>query len=166
MSHPSCHRPPDGRAAAHPAGESDHGRRHSDRGPSLREQRLASSGREYHGAAALPTGTLTLPFTDIEASTRPARDPGEQYAPLLAEHQRRLRGAASAHGGTEVTRRATRFQAGLRPREGAHRLVGGVARTLAPASFRRSVRTPTIMDAAVAGTTLSAIPSDRLLHQS
>jgi hypothetical protein len=34
-----------------------------------------------------------------------------------------------------------------------------------PASFRRSVRPPTIMSAAVAGTAFSAIPSEPQLHQ-
>ena len=57
----------------------------------------------------LPTGTLTLLFSDIEGSTRLLRELGDGYPPLLAEHQRRLRAAAAAHGGVEVNTQGDAF---------------------------------------------------------
>ena len=50
----------------------------------------------------LPTGEITLLFTDIEGSTRLARDLGDAWAEALAEHRRVVRGAVAAHGGAEV----------------------------------------------------------------
>jgi class 3 adenylate cyclase len=38
----------------------------------------------------LPTGTVTLLFTDIEGSTRLLHEFGERYADVLAEHRRVL----------------------------------------------------------------------------
>jgi len=52
--------------------------------------------------AELPTGTVTLLFTDIEGSTRLLHELGEQYADVLAEHRRTLRNAFGRHGGVEV----------------------------------------------------------------
>jgi predicted ATPase/class 3 adenylate cyclase len=51
---------------------------------------------------ALPTGTVTLLFTDMEGSTRLLAAIGEQYGTLLAEHHRLLREVWAQHGGTEV----------------------------------------------------------------
>jgi predicted ATPase len=52
---------------------------------------------------ALPTGTVTLLFTDVEGSTQLLHDVGEElYADLLAEHRQSLRRAFAAHGGVEV----------------------------------------------------------------
>jgi DNA-binding NarL/FixJ family response regulator/class 3 adenylate cyclase len=50
----------------------------------------------------LPTGTVTLLFTDLEGSTQLVRELGDDYATLLADHRRLLREAASRHGGHEV----------------------------------------------------------------
>jgi predicted ATPase/class 3 adenylate cyclase len=50
----------------------------------------------------LPTGTVTFMFTDIEGSTRLLQRVGESYPDLLAEHDRILREAIDAGGGTEV----------------------------------------------------------------
>ena len=52
--------------------------------------------------ADLPTGTVTLLFTDIEGSTRLVEKLGDQYADLLAEHQRALRNAFQSRNGVEV----------------------------------------------------------------
>ena len=41
----------------------------------------------------LPSGTVTLVFTDIEGSTRLLRELGERYADVLAEHRRVVREA-------------------------------------------------------------------------
>jgi predicted ATPase/class 3 adenylate cyclase len=51
---------------------------------------------------ALPSGTVTFLFTDIEGSTRLLGELGERYADVLAEHNRILREAFSRHDGLEV----------------------------------------------------------------
>jgi class 3 adenylate cyclase/DNA-binding CsgD family transcriptional regulator len=51
---------------------------------------------------ALPTGTVTVLFTDIEGSTRLLKGLGERYGELLADHHRLLREAFAAHGGYEM----------------------------------------------------------------
>src|SRR5919202_5012854 len=52
---------------------------------------------------ALPSGTVTLLFTDVEGSTRLLQAlGGERYAAVLAEHQRLLRAAFAKYGGREV----------------------------------------------------------------
>src|SRR3712207_4764894 len=58
---------------------------------------------------ALPTGTVTLLFTDIEGSTQLLRRLGDAYAGVLAEHQRLLREAFAAHGGHEVDTQGDAF---------------------------------------------------------
>lgn len=45
---------------------------------------------------------MTLLFTDIEGSTRLVQELGDEYAPLLEEHHRRVRGGVANHGGVEV----------------------------------------------------------------
>src|SRR2546423_3216220 len=50
----------------------------------------------------LPTGTVSLLFTDIEGSTRLLRTLGDQYGGVLVEHHRVLREVWAEHGGTEV----------------------------------------------------------------
>ncbi len=59
---------------------------------------------------ALPTGTVTFLFTDIEGSTRLIEELGEEgYVEALAEHRRLLRGAFAAHGGVEVDTQGDAF---------------------------------------------------------
>jgi class 3 adenylate cyclase len=50
----------------------------------------------------LPTGTVTLLFTDIEGSTRLLERLGDRYVQVLAVHQELLRAAFSQHHGHEV----------------------------------------------------------------
>ena len=58
----------------------------------------------------LPTGTVTLLFTDIEGSTKLLHELGpEAYAEALADHRQRLRAAFDAHGGTEVDTQGDAF---------------------------------------------------------
>jgi predicted ATPase len=57
----------------------------------------------------LPTGTVTLLFTDIEGSTRLLEELGERYSDVLAEHRRLLREAFQAHGGIEVDTQGDAF---------------------------------------------------------
>jgi predicted ATPase/class 3 adenylate cyclase len=52
--------------------------------------------------AELPTGTITLLFTDIEGSTRLLQRAGDAYAALLDEHRRLLDEAFRRHGGVIV----------------------------------------------------------------
>ena len=60
--------------------------------------------------SALPTGTVTFLFTDIEGSTRLLHALGpEAYAEALAEHRRVLRDAFAAHGGVEVDTQGDAF---------------------------------------------------------
>jgi len=52
--------------------------------------------------AALPSGTVTLVFTDIEKSTRILQVLGDQYEGVLMEHQDLVRAALARHHGHEV----------------------------------------------------------------
>jgi hypothetical protein len=58
----------------------------------------------------LPTGVVTLLFTDVEGSTTLLHELGEaRYAVALAEHRRVLREAFGAHGGVEVDTQGDAF---------------------------------------------------------
>jgi predicted ATPase len=59
---------------------------------------------------ALPTGTVTFLFSDIEGSTRLLHELGpERYAEALAEHRRVMREAFGAAGGVEVDTQGDAF---------------------------------------------------------
>jgi class 3 adenylate cyclase len=49
----------------------------------------------------LPTGTVTLLFTDIEGSTRMLRSLGDDYGAVLRAHRTILRDVVGRHGGVE-----------------------------------------------------------------
>ena len=57
----------------------------------------------------LPTGVVTLLFTDVEGSTRLLEGLGDGYGDALHEHRRRLRGAFAAHDGVEVDTQGDAF---------------------------------------------------------
>jgi predicted ATPase len=57
----------------------------------------------------LPTGTVTLLFTDIEGSTRLLDELGDRYQDVLSEHHQLLRGAFERHRGVEVTMQGDGF---------------------------------------------------------
>ena len=58
----------------------------------------------------LPSGTVTLLFTDIEGSTRMLQELGrEAYAQALMQHRRLLRETLAAHGGVEVEMQGDSF---------------------------------------------------------
>jgi predicted ATPase len=57
----------------------------------------------------LPTGTVTLLFTDIAGSTRLLEELGEGYADALAEHRRLLRATFARHRGVEVDTQGDAF---------------------------------------------------------
>ena len=58
---------------------------------------------------ALPSGTATFLFSDVEASTQLARDLGEQYVAVLEEHARLLRAAVAEHSGHEIDTQGDSF---------------------------------------------------------
>jgi predicted ATPase len=59
---------------------------------------------------ALPSGTVTFLFTDVEGSTKLLHELGaEGYAEALAEHRRVLRSAFGARGGVEVDTQGDAF---------------------------------------------------------
>ena len=57
----------------------------------------------------LPSGTITLVFTDIEGSTSLLSDLGDGYAEVLAQHRRILRAAFATRGGVEVDTQGDAF---------------------------------------------------------
>src|ERR671914_2189946 len=57
----------------------------------------------------LPTGTVTLLFTDIEGSTRLLDELGDRYQDVFAEHQRALRAAFQGRDGFEVSTHGDAF---------------------------------------------------------
>ena len=59
--------------------------------------------------AEIPTGAVTFIFTDIEGSTRLVKQLRDRYGVVLADHQRLLRAAFSAHGGYEVDTQGDSF---------------------------------------------------------
>lgn len=57
----------------------------------------------------MPTGTVTMLFTDIEGSTRLLKELGADYGELLAGHRRILREAVAAQGGREMDTQGDAF---------------------------------------------------------
>src|SRR2546428_3716435 len=57
----------------------------------------------------LPTGVVTLLFTDVEGSTRLLHELGDDYGKALLEHRRRLRAAFADHEGVEVDTQGDAF---------------------------------------------------------
>ena len=70
-----------------------------------------SSERRPSGSArqALPTGTLTFLFTDIEGSTRLAISLGNKFPSLLARHHMILRDAIAENGGMVISTEGDAF---------------------------------------------------------
>ena len=61
-------------------------------------------------AQALPTGTVTFLFTDIEGSTRLLEELGrDRYVRALNDHRRLLRDAFARFGGFEVEMQGDSF---------------------------------------------------------
>jgi predicted ATPase len=57
----------------------------------------------------LPTGTVTLLFTDIAGSTRLLEQLGNSYVDALADHRRQLRAIFARHSGVEVDTQGDAF---------------------------------------------------------
>jgi class 3 adenylate cyclase len=62
---------------------------------------MLADGR-HNARVELPTGTLTMLFSDMEGSTRLLGRLGDYYADLLSAQRRLLRAAFSAHHGIEM----------------------------------------------------------------
>jgi class 3 adenylate cyclase len=93
----------------------------------------------------LPSGTVTLLFTDIEGSTVLLQELGEQYAKVLAEHRRILRDAFSKHGGVEVDTQGDAFFVAFTRASDAVAAAGGAQAALAdgPVRVRMGIHTGT-----------------------
>src|SRR5439155_22619957 len=66
--------------------------------------------RNSGAMSALPSGTVTLLFTDIEGSTRLLQQLGrERYVEALEAHRRLLRDAFAGHRGVEVEMQGDSF---------------------------------------------------------
>jgi class 3 adenylate cyclase len=59
--------------------------------------------------AALPGGTVTFLFTDIEGSTKLLQELGDDYSQVVADHRRLLRESLGDKGGTEVDTQGDAF---------------------------------------------------------
>src|SRR5438477_7175290 len=57
----------------------------------------------------LPTGVVTLLFTDVEGSTKLLREIGDAYTEALHEHRRVLRSAFAANHGVEIDTQGDAF---------------------------------------------------------
>jgi class 3 adenylate cyclase len=58
---------------------------------------------------ALPSGTVTFVFSDIEGSTGLLKRLGDRYAELIAQHRRLVRESFGEHGGVEIDMQGDSF---------------------------------------------------------
>ena len=58
---------------------------------------------------ALPSGTVTFVFTDVEGSTQLMQELGDAYAGVAREHRRIVRDAFTTRGGTEIDTQGDAF---------------------------------------------------------
>ncbi|HEY8631452.1 MAG TPA: adenylate/guanylate cyclase domain-containing protein, partial [Gaiellaceae bacterium] len=94
---------------------------------------------------ALPAGTVTFLFTDIEGSTALLHEHGGRYADILSEHRRILRAAFAEHGGTEVDTQGDAFFVAFPTAQGALRAADDAQSGLAtgPVRVRMGIHTGT-----------------------
>jgi YVTN family beta-propeller protein len=84
--------------------------RHLERAILEQDASLAPSPASvYRPASAVPTGTVTFLFTDIEGSTRLVSELGDDYGALLEQHHALVRAAFEKHGGQEVDTQGDAF---------------------------------------------------------
>jgi class 3 adenylate cyclase/ABC-type branched-subunit amino acid transport system substrate-binding protein/streptogramin lyase len=81
--------------------------------------------------AELPSGTVTLLFTDVEGSTRLLKQLGERYSEVLEEQQRLLREAFAEYGGREIDTQGDSFFVAFRRAKDAVEAAIAVQRALA-----------------------------------
>jgi predicted ATPase len=85
----------------------------------------------------LPTGDVTLVFTDIEGSTALLHELGaSEYASVLAEHRRLLRETFNRHGGIEVDTQGDAFFVAFPTAHGAVLAASEAQEALAPGRVR------------------------------
>jgi class 3 adenylate cyclase len=60
-------------------------------------------------SAALPSGTVTFVFTDVEGSTKLLQELGDDYATVQADQRRLIRDAFGPLGGTEIDTQGDAF---------------------------------------------------------
>jgi len=91
----------------------------------------------------LPTGVVTLLFTDIEGSTRLLSELRSGYVDALAEHRRLIREAVAAHGGVEVDTQGDSFLVAFPRPSGAVAAAIAAQRALAdgPVKVRMGIHT-------------------------
>jgi predicted ATPase/class 3 adenylate cyclase len=87
--------------------------------------------------ADLPTGTVTLLFSDIEGSTKLLLELGlERYAAALDEHRRLVREAVAAHEGVEVDTQGDAFFVAFPTAERALAAAGAIVEALSAGPIR------------------------------
>jgi predicted ATPase/class 3 adenylate cyclase len=87
--------------------------------------------------AQLPTGTVTLLFTDVEGSTRLLHELGTAgYGEALAEHRRVVRAAIAAHDGVEVDTQGDAFFVAFPTAEGGAAAAQAAQEALAAGPIR------------------------------
>jgi predicted ATPase len=105
--------------------------------------------------SSLPTGTVTLLFTDIEGSTQLLHELGEGYAEVIAEHRRLLRDAFARNGGVEVDTQGDAFFVAFPRGRAAMDAALEAQRSLAPTHVRVRIGIhtgePTIADGRYVG---------------
>jgi predicted ATPase/class 3 adenylate cyclase len=85
----------------------------------------------------LPSGTVTLLFTDIEGSTKLLHELGaDGYSEALAEHRRLLRATFARHGGVEVDTQGDAFFVAFPTAPGAVRAAAEAVEGLASGPIR------------------------------
>jgi class 3 adenylate cyclase len=89
---------------------------------------------------ALPTGTVTFLFSDIEGSTRLLQELGDGYVDLLQRHNDILREAILEHDGVEISTEGDSFFVVFPDHLGAVRAAAQIQRSLADHSLPQPVR--------------------------
>jgi YVTN family beta-propeller protein len=89
---------------------------------------------------ALPSGTVTFLFTDIEGSTVLLKELGAGYRDVLTAHQRLLREAFAAHGGHEIDTAGDSFFVAFRRAKDGVAAAAEAQRTLAAHDWPEGVR--------------------------
>ncbi len=81
----------------------------------------------------LPTGTVTLLFTDVEGSTAALHALGTSYGDALALHRALIREVIASHGGVEVDTQGDAFLVAFGSADGALNAARDAQRALASA---------------------------------
>ncbi len=107
---------------------------------SIDDSRVDSGPRIEEPAAALPSGTLTFLFTDIEGSTKLVQDLGpDAYGDVLGYHRDLLRTAWAANKGIEVGTEGDSFFVVFESAPAAVAAAAQAQRLLADATFPHDV---------------------------